>query len=371
MTTTSILTTACPPWTTPDGDGSGLDLLCDLVATPSTSGHERAAVELLVGWMCRRGFDAYIDEVGNAVGILDGGPGPDGAGTSDIVLLGHIDTVHGFPPVALRDGKLYGRGAVDAKGPLAAFAWATVQAGPRPGWRIVVIGAVEEEAATSRGARHAVQQFSPALAVVGEPSGWQRVTLGYKGRLLCQATVRQSLSHRSGRQLSAAERALEFWGQVGQRIAALNAGRERPWDQVLSTLRGFSSGDDGLTETARLEMGFRLPPDVGPEQLVATLNDMGGEVELSFAGAETAYRAPKDTVLVRSFLRAIREEGGQPSFVLKTGTSDMNVVGPVWNCPIVAYGPGDSSLDHTPEEHVVLAEWEQGAAVLARVLTAI
>ena len=35
----------------------------------------------------------------------------------------------------------------------------------------------------------------------------------------------------------------------------------------------------------------------------------------------------------------------------------MNVVGPVWQCPILAYGPGDSSLDHTPHEQIELPEY--------------
>jgi acetylornithine deacetylase/succinyl-diaminopimelate desuccinylase-like protein len=63
--------------------------------------------------------------------------------------------------------------------------------------------------------------------------------------------------------------------------------------------------------------------------------------------------------------------GGNPGFKLKTGTSDMNVVGPVWNCPIVAYGPGDSRLDHTPEEHLSITEYELGIQVLAGALSAI
>jgi LysW-gamma-L-lysine carboxypeptidase len=46
----------------------------------------------------------------------------------------------------------------------------------------------------------------------------------------------------------------------------------------------------------------------------------------------------------------------------------MNVVGPAWGCPIVAYGPGDSSLDHTPDEHIEVEEFLQGIAVLARAL---
>jgi LysW-gamma-L-lysine carboxypeptidase len=46
----------------------------------------------------------------------------------------------------------------------------------------------------------------------------------------------------------------------------------------------------------------------------------------------------------------------------------MNIVGPAWRCPIVAYGPGDSSLDHTPEEHIDLAEFRRVVDVLAHTL---
>ena len=47
----------------------------------------------------------------------------------------------------------------------------------------------------------------------------------------------------------------------------------------------------------------------------------------------------------------------------------MNVAGQAWSCPIVAYGPGDSALDHTPNEHLDLAEYHQAMAILSRVLT--
>jgi len=73
---------------------------------------------------------------------------------------------------------------------------------------------------------------------------------------------------------------------------------------------------------------------------------------------------------VRSFLVALREvaPAEKLGFVLKTGTSDMNVVGPAWGCPIVAYGPGDSSLDHTPHEHLPLDEYWQAVQVLEATL---
>jgi len=74
---------------------------------------------------------------------------------------------------------------------------------------------------------------------------------------------------------------------------------------------------------------------------------------------------------VRARLASIRAHGGSAAFNVKTGTSDMNVVAPVWRCPIVAYGPGDSNLDHTPHEHIALSEYLKAIDVLADALLAL
>lgn len=345
----------------------GIDLLFSLVGIPSLSTQEAEAAHFLARWMGANGFEAFVDAGGNAVGILDGGPDLEGE-QRDIILLGHIDTVSGVVPVRIENGKLYGRGAVDAKGPLAAFAAAAAAVGPQPGWRIIVIGATEEESVTSRGARYALTQYQPAMVVIGEPSGWNRITLGYKGRMLVEVTARQTVSHTANPIPSGCELAVGYWDRVRERVAALNDGRERPWEQVLSSLRSFDSNTDGLIQTAHLTLGFRLPPDFRPDDLKALLLAEANDCELEFRGEEVAYQSDKNNALVRAFLPAIRAQGGQPGFVLKTGTSDMNIVGPVWRCPIVAYGPGDSTLDHTPNENVEIAEWERGVAVLARAL---
>src|SRR5689334_19890687 len=88
-------------------------LLEQMLRIPSFSGQEGALARFLAAEMRRLGLDAYVDEAGNAVGEVGAGP--------QVVLLGHIDTVPGVVPVRVAGGKLYGRGAVDAKGPFAAF----------------------------------------------------------------------------------------------------------------------------------------------------------------------------------------------------------------------------------------------------------
>ena len=66
----------------------------------------------------------------------------------------------------------------------------------------------------------------------------------------------------------------------------------------------------------------------------AHLESLRGEAALSFTGDEAAVRVGKNNPLVRAFLKGVRAAGGTPGFLLKTGTSDMNVVGPAWRCPI-------------------------------------
>jgi LysW-gamma-L-lysine carboxypeptidase len=338
-------------------------LLSGLLQAYSPSHQERPASEYLVNWMQSAGYDrAFVDESGSAVGILGDGP-------QEVVLLGHIDTVSGYINVEVRDGKLYGRGAVDAKGPLATFAAAAAQAGKQSNWRIVVIGAVEEEAASSKGARFAATQYHPALCVIGEPSQWDRVTLGYKGRLLADYHASRSMSHTAGPAQTVPEQAFAYWSAVQSTVAAINTGREKAFDQVLPSIRSIRSSDDGFCEITDMTLGFRLPMDVPPEMLREKLLALNNGAEITFRGDEVCYRAEKNTPLVRLFNNAIRDEGGKPNYVYKTGTSDMNVVGPIWNCPILAYGPGDSSLDHTPEEHIVLDEYHKGISVLANVLS--
>lgn len=334
-------------------------LLTRMLEIPSVSTQEAELAHVLTAEMARLGFDSFVDAAGNAVGIAGAGP--------DLVLLGHIDTVPGQIPVRIENGRLYGRGAVDAKAPFATFICAAARlliSGIHLPFRLILIGAVEEEAASSRGAHHAARQYRPFACIIGEPSGWDRITLGYKGRLLVDGFWEQPMSHSAGRESSAAERAVACWNDVAAYCATYNQGRERLFDQLLPSLRAICSRSDGLIDRAELTIGVRLPPDVSPETLASVIAGHAHGGRLHFRDLCAAYRADKNNPLVRAFLRSIRAAGGTPGFLHKTGTSDMNVVGPIWRCPILAYGPGDSNLDHTPDEHILIDEYLRAIRVL-------
>jgi LysW-gamma-L-lysine carboxypeptidase len=342
--------------------------LLGLVRNYSPSGQEAGAVGWLVDRMDALGYTgAYVDKTGNAVGLM-------GEGATQIVLLGHIDTVPGEIPVRIcetgNDTNLYGRGTVDAKSPLAAFVDAVARVGPILGVQLVVIGGIDEER-ESIGARAIVNTYQPAYAIIGEPSRWDRITLGYKGSAWADVTVQRPMTHRANRAETAPEIAIGIWTQVQVWAATFNQGQARVFDQVTPTLSGFSSRQGSFVETATLNIGVRLPQGLNPtdwyRQLKAFASGAGGEVHPT-GFPISAYRAERKSLLVRAFSGGIRAAGGRPGFVVKTGTADLNIVAPVWGCPAVAYGPGDSSLDHTPDEHVSLDEFNRSVCVLQAVL---
>ena len=339
-------------------DAAAESLLQDLVAIPGVTGEEGPAVRHLVEWMTASGFDeAFVDDIGNAVGIV-------GSGESDLVLLGHIDTFPGELPVRRQGRLLYGRGTVDARGPLCAFAVAGARARLPAGLRLVVVGAVEEEG-SSCGARHLLGRYQPWACVIGEPSRADRITLGYKGRLLVDWKWRGPLAHSAGQSQSPAERAVAWWLELLDWAEGHNEGVTGLFDRLDLTLQAINTGQDGPWGEADLTAGFRLPLRMSPEELEAALPAAGENAGMVARGHERAWLSPRDNLLSRAFRRAIRQHGGRPRFVTKTGTSDMNLVAPVWNCPIVAYGPGDSALDHTPDEQVDLDEYLMAIDVLA------
>ncbi len=349
----------------PIDDAAAEALLLELVSTPSVSGQEHAAVDVFVRHAAKLGLRAWIDEAGNAVAER-GAPGA----AVQVFLLGHIDTVPGEIPVRVEARVLHGRGSVDAKGPLAAMVMAAAVAALPDGVRITVAGAVGEETPVSPGARHLASVHRPAACIVGEPSGWDGVTLGYKGRLIVDAACERAGAHSAGPSGSACDALLGWWADVCHDVETMNAGRERVFERVQAGVRSMGSDDDGLRQRAMLRAGFRLPPGVDPTALEQRVRQLGERhaVEAVCSGHERAVSSDRNDAAARAVSAGIRAEGGRPRPKHKTGTSDLNVVAPVWRCPIVAYGPGDSTLDHTLGERRWLDEFALSVRVLTRAI---
>ena len=159
-----------------------------LLQTPSKSGEEGNVAALIRDEMGRLGFDeSWIDEAGNAVGRLDGGRG------APLMFNGHMDHVDAgdpgqwaHPPFGgeIHDGNLWGRGAADMKGALAAMVYAVglvKKLGKAPPGPLYVSAVVQEEVG-GLGARHIAATLPLMRVVVGEASGNQ-LRRGHRGRV--------------------------------------------------------------------------------------------------------------------------------------------------------------------------------------------
>ena len=333
-----------------------IGLLQSMLQIPSPSYGEARIAEYLVGVMRELGFTAYTDEAGNAVGEIVRGHGP------TVMLLGHMDTVPGLIPVRAELGALYGRGAVDAKGPLAAMICAAAGAADFHG-RIVVVGAVEEETPLSRGAMHIRRTHEcPDALIIGEPSGWQTVVLGYKGKLDLRYQVECPATHPSNPMPKASELACEAWSALLDLLGPDTG--HASFDLPGSTLVSMRSD---LT-FAEAEFSVRVPPGFDSAGLVAALAARLPLGRLEVLNSVAACRVRRTDPVVRALSAGILSRQARPHMKVKTGTSDMNTLAEEWDVPMATYGPGDGRLDHADNEHILLGDYLRGIDVLTHAL---
>lgn len=350
MTDTDSPGSAQSPGRTELSVGTARDLLVDLVETPSPSGEEGACADRVVEFFETYNRDAWIDDMGNVRA-----PGNDA-----LLVTSHLDTVPGNIPVHQEDGALWGRGAVDAKGALAAMAVTAVRTG------VSFAGVVGEEV-DSRGARHLVaDRAAPRAIVNGEPSGWNGITLGYRGLLGGTYVSTSESGHTSRPDPNAIQHAIRWWSRVE---AAFERDEwESVFEQVTAKPVSFNGGtdEDGLAVDATLDVQLRVPPQMTVDAVRERADGELADGTVNWWDEVPPVVASPRTPIARAFRGAIRHMNGDPRLLRKTGTSDMNVFADTWDVPIVTYGPGDSALDHAPNEHLPFEEFENALAVLTR-----
>ena len=336
------------------------ELLVRLVEIPSVTHFESEACGYLAQALFMHGWErAEVDAVGNVVAHR-------GQGDREIVLLGHIDTVPGGPPFRVEGDTLWGRGSVDAKGPLCAFAVAGGAAELPEGWQLTLIAAVGEEG-DSRGAKHIVPLHTPVGCVIGEPSGTSGVTIGYRGYLRLQLFARDGGAHRSGDSgpiTACLMVASDILRDVERRDDPERPVIERPSGAVIA-MHGKEEGE----RTGFVDLDVRLPVGADPDVWAAEFAAVGEKrgVAVKFIASMPAHLVDKNDPMARALRLAVREAGLTPRLLAKGGTADFNIAA-AWECPMAAYGPGDSKLDHTAEERIDLNEYLTAVKVLRQAL---
>ncbi len=347
--------------------------LTNLLGIYSPSGKEGDAANFLESEMKKMGFEVGKDAIGNVIGVV-------GEGEPVILLCGHMDTVAGHLPLRIEEGKIYARGAVDAKGPLAAMIMAALAASTETGFKgKILVAAVVEEEATSRGVKHLITQGITAdYAIFGEPSGVENVTIGYKGQIQLKIVLKTETGHASTPWLydNSLEKAIELWEQIkhASSYPSLDPSAS-PYNAVTACLVKLVGGraTSVVPFEAEMNLDVRVPIQFSTDQVFEQIQKIitkyqaaNPKVSVKATVLDTVepFEVNKASPLVHVLASSVRKVLNKPATLLhKTGTGDMNILGKAMNLPIVTYGPGDSHLDHTLEENIEVKEYLDAISV--------
>jgi LysW-gamma-L-lysine carboxypeptidase len=328
-------------------------LLQRLVAQYSPSGRERLAATEFVRIARELGYSARLDGIGNGIARR-------GRGHPRTLFLGHIDTVEGERPVRRERGRVFGRGTVDAKGPIVA---ALVAGADWTGPGELVIAAAVGEETDSHGARFLLTRLHPDYVIAGEPSGWDGVTIAYKGELQVEATFRGQRTHYSSPWPTTADLAVDWVGAV-RAYAAQHSGSS-PFRSLSAKIVSVESTGRAGEETVRVVIDLRIPPGLTAREVRRSLPAEPGRPEIVERVEVDPIEVDRTNPVVLAISAGIRDAGQRPTLWRKAGTSDLNLVLPTWRVPGAAYGPGDARLDHTDREELSEAELRRSIAVLS------
>jgi acetylornithine deacetylase/succinyl-diaminopimelate desuccinylase family protein len=353
-----------------------IKLLRDLVAVNSVNPTlvrgapgEREIADLIAAEMRRGGLDVSIETVTdgrpNVVGVLEARtPG------RTLMFCGHTDTVgvtgmvDPFTPIE-RDGRLYGRGAQDMKGGVAAMisaATSIAERGDFASGRLIVACVVDEEH-SSIGADALVKSWRADAAIVTEPTDL-RIAVGHKGFAWVTVVVEGKAAH--GSRPADGQDAILRLGRVLVRLEALDRTLQaRPPHPLVGTGSLHASIIDGghelssYPDRASLQMERRTLP--GEDEATAlnevqqildalVVEDGTFRADATAVFSRPAYQIAADHELPGLLSAALARGGGEPRITGASFWTDAAVLGHA-GIPSILFGPGGAGL-HSTEEYV-------------------
>jgi len=363
-----------------------VELLQDLVAIPSVNPQgspgtehvgEQAMGEYVAEFLRGLGAEVKLEAVEpgrpNVVATFE----PKKA-EAHLAFAPHLDTVSvagmtiaPFDP-AIRDGKLWGRGSTDTKGPMAAALWAVrewaesaARAKSRIRWTFLAL--MGEEAGNDGAHAVAKSGFTSDLTLVLEPTSLGVVT-AHKGALWIEVSTAGVACHGStpdkGRNaIYAMRRVLEVIEEkIIPDLTQMSHAKLGPTTVNVGTISGGSKINI-VPDACRIEVDCRVVPGIEPEKMrgvfEAALRVVVSDVQVRLQ----RYSAPLDT---SESLPWVKKLGGRArGFTTAPWFSDASVLsGP--KCPAVCIGPGSIAQAHTKDEFILLSDLEDGTELFRR-----
>lgn len=305
---------------------------------------------------------------------------PGSGGRPALIFSAHLDTVPAgevpwkFPPFSgtLHEGKIYGRGAADMKGGLAAMAEAAVilaRSGyPRRGDLIVAF--TYDETFGLRGARRLVEEGwlrGAGAVLVSEPSTLD-VFIAEKGALWLRCRARGKTAHTSMPHLG--ENAIfamaRFLHKLEERFHLGTARHPLLGEPTFTvgTIRG-GVAINVVPDSCEAQVDIRLLPGQDHRQVVRQVEELAGDgVEVEVLDWKEPVESDPGAEIVRLSLQAVEEVTGQPRAPQGVAYyTDGTVIAHGLGIPMVIIGPADTGMTHQPNEYVEVARLVQAVKI--------
>lgn len=372
-----------------------LDFTRRLVRTPGLPGAEGMVAALIMDEMRRLGYDdVWMDAAGNVVGRIGPAEGP------GLMFNSHMDTVAVADPAAwtvdpwsaeVRDGRLYGLGACDMKGGLAATVYGAAKLIPHraalkgPVW-VACVGLEESSEGTCTRVLCEQRRLTPQWVVIAEPSNLQ-VVRAQRGHVEMQLTVRGRSAHSSAPHLGRnaiydASRLIFGLEILAEQL--LDDPFLGPGVLAVTEIRSRGVSRNAVPDRCELTLDRRLT--VGETESMAVLEVQrviareGVEAEVHIIEEDVTthtgqtYRARRASLpwafeerhpLVKALLEAAREVGLRPQITRWHFATEGAYTAGVAQIPTVGFGPGDPAIPHTCNEHVEIQQLYTAAQTYA------
>ena len=366
-------------------------LLCEIIALPSVNpaflppgdsrAGEKRVADFLAATAARAGLDIEFQKVFPNRSNLLVQFSPSGKIKRRILLAPHLDTVNvvsekQFQPQR-RGDRLFGRGACDTKGSVAAMLTALCEVAQSKGrpreTEIIFAGLVDEENGQGGSRALAKSKLKADLAIVGEPTRLKLVT-AHKGSLWLRLETRGKAAHGSTPQFG--RNAVHEMSRV---VDFLETGYRARLRSRMHLLLGHATVNVGT-------ICGGTQPNIVPDSCAITIDrrTLPGETEAGvrreietvlrknhhgaiFSNSKTASCLPMETnpklPLVRQFLRVI----GQKNPAGVDFFCDASVLSRA-GIPSVVFGPGDIAQAHTADEWISVSQLERAKDMLVRFL---